>query len=418
MLNNQQIQPRKSVPLNSDYRSLMKNVLMIGFFLPFVPMILVSGITYYQLHSAYEEAICKYTIETTKTIKGDIAPLFNEKKADLQNGAAARLLGELCDDSSVHRQIEEILTDSGLNRARIVILMTILLAGLLLAANAYGLSRKTVHSIELADAKKQKVNEQMFQTGKLASIGELASGIAHEINNPVAIMVEEAGWIDDLLQEEEFKESENLGEFKRALKQIRAQGNRCKEITHKLLSFARKTDFRGQPVQLSELIEDITAISVKSTQTNLVIIVVDVQEDLPLLSLPRTEVQQVLLNLVKNALDAMEDKGGTISISAHLVKDNLMIKVSDNGPGIPKEDLKRVFDPFYTTKPVGKGTGLGLSICYGIVSKMGGEIGVESLEDMGTTFRVVIPISKEGENGAVSFANTRDSHKSAGTLCL
>lgn len=374
----------------------MKSILMIGFFLPFIPMILVSGIIYFHLNNAYEVAICKQFIETTKTIKGDIAPLFDEKKADLQNGAAARPLGELCDDSIVHRQIEEILTDSGLNRARIVTFTTILLAGLLLAVNAYGLSKKTVRSIEQAEAKKQKMTEQMFQTGKLASIGELASGIAHEINNPVAIMVEEAGWIDDLLQEEEFRESENLGEFKRALKQIRAQGNRCKEITHKLLSFARKTDFKVQPVQLEELIEDVTAISMKNTKTDNVAIAVDVQEDLPELTLPRTEVQQVLLNLVKNALDAMEDQGGNLSISAHLLKDNLIIKVSDNGPGIPKEDLKRIFDPFYTTKPVGKGTGLGLSICYGIIKEMGGEIGVESSREGGTTFRVVVPLSRGG----------------------
>ena len=143
----------------------------------------------------------------------------------------------------------------GLRKAKIVTIVTILLAGLFIAANAWSLSKKTVRRIKEADEKKQKMNEQMFQTGKLASIGELASGIAHEINNPVAIMVEEAGWIDDLLQEEEFKESQNLDEFKRALKQIRIQGKRCKEITHKLLSFARKTDFKVQPVQLGEIIE-------------------------------------------------------------------------------------------------------------------------------------------------------------------
>lgn len=288
----------------------------------------------------------------------------------------------------------------GLTKAKTVTVGAIVLAGLLIAANAFGLSKKTVRRLALADARKQKTNEQMLQTGKLASIGELAAGIAHEINNPVAIMVEEAGWIDDLLEEDEFRESDKLDEVRRASRQIRAQGKRCKEITHKLLSFARETDFRVQPVQLGELIEDTTAMAVRTADAANVTIAVDVQEDLPELCLPRTEVQQVLLNLVKNALDALENQGGTVSISVRLSMDLLTIRVSDSGLGIPEEDLKRIFDPFYTTKPVGKGTGLGLSICYGIVGKMGGEIGVESSMGTGTTFRVVIPIPAEEQDEA------------------
>ncbi len=354
---------RKSIPVNEYYRSLMKSILAIGFFLPFIPMILVSAVIFHQFHSAYEKTVLAGLTETTQSER--------------------RIEGSSDEPQSNSDAF------SGLQRAKRATYITVLLAVLAIAANAFSLSRKTVDRIEQADKKKQKMNEQMFQTGKLASIGELAAGISHEINNPVAIMVEEAGWIDDLLQEEEFKESENLREFKRALRQIRAQGKRCKEITHKLLSFARKTDFTAQPVQLVELIEDILALSVKDEH---VVVSTDIQEDLPDLDLPRTELQQVLLNLINNALYFMKETGGTLTLSAHLLTDRLVLEVSDTGPGIPNENLPRLFDPFFTTKPVGEGTGLGLSICYGIIKKMGGEISVQSLVDRGTTFRIEIPL--------------------------
>jgi len=235
----------------------------------------------------------------------------------------------------------------------------------------------------------------MFQTGKLASIGELAAGIAHEINNPVAIMVEEASWIDDLLEEEEFHEGRNLSEFKRALTQIRTQGMRCKEITHKLLSFARKTDSRIQEVQPKELIQDMISFLEKRAKYSGVAINTDIQEDLPPIKVSPTELQQVLLNLMKNALDAMEKSGGTLSVSARREDDNFVIEVSDNGPGIPEDALSQIFDPFFTTKPEGKGTGLGLSICYGIIKKMDGEITVESAVNEGTTFFISLPVKAD-----------------------
>jgi two-component system NtrC family sensor kinase len=287
---------------------------------------------------------------------------------------------------------------SGLRKTEAVALGAVLMIGLLIIANALSLSKKMIRRIQQADKEKQKQNEQMFQTGKLASIGELAAGIAHEINNPVAIMVEEAGWIDDLLEEEEFQASKHLKEVRRALGQIRTQGIRCKEITHKLLSFARKTDSRIERFRLNELIEDIVTISAKRAGFNHIDIHTDIGEKLPLIEGSPTEFQQVLLNLINNALDAMEKKGGTLSISARPQEGHIVVEVSDNGPGIPKDDLSHVFDPFFTTKPVGKGTGLGLSICYGIVKKMGGEIHVHSQVNKGTTFTVRIPLHKTNED--------------------
>jgi two-component system NtrC family sensor kinase len=239
------------------------------------------------------------------------------------------------------------------------------------------------------------MNQQVIETGKLASIGELAAGIAHEINNPVAIMVEEAGWIDDLLKEEEFGPSENLDEFRRALKQIATQGKRCKDITHKLLSFARKTDSKVQDVNLNDILSEIVELTRQRARYSNVKIVTRLQAGLPPVKTSPTEMQQIFLNMLNNAIDAMEKKGGEIKISTWTEGILVRVDIEDNGPGIAAANLARIFDPFFTTKPVGKGTGLGLSICYGIVKKLGGEIKVKSVVDLGTTFTIYLPFRDE-----------------------
>jgi two-component system NtrC family sensor kinase len=299
---------------------------------------------------------------------------------------------------------------SDFRRTLRVALIIMLLGGLGIITMAFLLSRRMVNRIARADREKQMMNKQVVETGKLASVGELAAGIAHEINNPVAIMVEEAGWIEDILEDEEFQESENLNEFTRALEQIRTQGRRCKEITHKLLHFARKTDSRIQEVQINELIGELVELSAQKAKYSNVTINTVLQKDLPSLHVSETEVQQVFLNLINNALDAMEKKGGVIDVTTLMEGDHIAVQVADNGPGIPEANLARIFDPFFTTKPVGKGTGLGLSICYGIIKKMGGEIDVRSVIDVGTTFRVLIPLPKQGESQEEDSAEETDTH--------
>ena len=271
----------------------------------------------------------------------------------------------------------------------------IMLGCLLILSTAILLSNKLVRLLARIDREKQMMNEQIVETGKLASIGELAAGIAHEINNPVAIMVGEAGWIEDLLEEEEFQASENLKEFRRSLKQIHIQGKRCKEITHKLLSFARKTGSRPQDINVNELMEELIALSAQRAKFSNVAIVIDFKDDIPSICVSQSELQQVFLNLINNALDAMEKDGGEIRISTKTEGNHVVVVVADNGPGIPSANLNRIFDPFFTTKPVGKGTGLGLSICYGIIKKMKGDIEVQSTTGAGTTFLVKIPLPED-----------------------
>lgn len=286
---------------------------------------------------------------------------------------------------------------SELKKTQALALAVLVLGGLVIIAIATLLPKKIVAVIIKADAKSEMMNQQVVESGKLATIGELAAGIAHEINNPVAIMVEEAGWIEDLLEEEDLKECENLTEFKRALLQIATQGRRCKEITHKLLSFARKTDSTTNDVEINEAIREIVSFTAQMARYNNVIIETNLGEGLPFIRISPSELQQVILNLINNAIDAMEKSGGTIKIEtkiSQIEKDHLVVTIEDNGPGIPQINLNRIFDPFFTTKPVGKGTGLGLSICYGIIQKMGGKIDVQSQVGVGSKFRIWIPFQE------------------------
>jgi two-component system NtrC family sensor kinase len=240
----------------------------------------------------------------------------------------------------------------------------------------------------------EKIKEQKIEAGKLTSVGDLASGIAHEINNPIAIMVEEAGWLSDLLNDEDLGNPQNLEEFRRALNQIKAQGGRCKDITHKLLFFAKKTDSRVREVQINDIIKEIVSISGERAKGSNVKIVMQLDPELPNMAASPSEMQQVMQNLVNNAIDAIGTGGGSIEITSRRNGEYVTIDVADTGQGIPDALMNRIFDPFFTTKPVGKGTGLGLSICYGIIKKMGGDITLNSIVGMGTTFHVHLPAAK------------------------
>ena len=283
-------------------------------------------------------------------------------------------------------------SSSPLNLLHFGLLALIILGVACIAAGAY-LLHKAMEGGTPPPQAVPTMNEQFIEAGKMASIGELAAGIAHEINNPVAIMVEEAGWMDDLLEEDEaIQSSSNLQEFKRALNQIRTQGARCREITHKMLRFARKSDLRIQDVHLNAMIQEVVALSDKRARFSGCTITLDLDPDLPPVAASASEMQQIFLNLINNALDAMEGKGGTLTISTRKNGDTAEIAIADTGEGIPKANLTRIFDPFYTTKPVGKGTGLGLSICYTIIKNMGGDIRVLSQVGQGTTFTINLPL--------------------------
>ncbi len=341
----------------------------------------------YQIAREYEFQQNEYTTKMPHKYK-----TFTVEKT-AQNGTRFLVIAAFLknDDWLLIFQQEKKDAFAELNKTQIIAILILLAGALVIIFMAFFISGQLVKRIARLDSEKEVMNQQIVETGKLASIGELAAGIAHEINNPVAIMVEEAGWIQDLL-EEGIDKADNFEEFKRALKQIETQGHRCKGITHKLLSFARKTDSRVETIQINEFVTEVVdLLSQKFKYAN---IEVDVQLNphLPSIDASATEIQQVLMNILQNAVYAMEKTGGKIIINTRARNQHLYISINDNGPGIPPDNLARIFDPFFTTRPVGKGTGLGLSICYGIINKMGGRIDVESKVDEGTTFTIVLPL--------------------------
>lgn len=288
---------------------------------------------------------------------------------------------------------------ASLYRAQKIALLIFILGGLAIIWVVLFIYKRETGYIEHLREERMVMTEQVIEAGKLASLGELAAGIAHEINNPLAIMIEEGGWIEDLISEEPFCQCENYDEIKRALKQIRTQGDRCKEITHKLLSFARRTDPIARKIQVNDLIEEIISISEQRSKFSNIKIIKHLKPDLPEVLASPSEIQQVLLNLLNNAIDAIDGTGGgggTIDITSRTEGNALVVDVADTGQGIPEAILSRIFDPFFTTKPVGKGTGLGLSICLGIIKKSGGKLTVKSIVGEGTTFHIHLPLNEIG----------------------
>ena len=233
----------------------------------------------------------------------------------------------------------------------------------------------------------------------MTAIGQLSAGVAHEINNPLAIIRQEAQWMQTLLQTDHFLGIEEVKELQDALREIIQQVDRSKEITHNLLDFARKRPPVIQGVAVNKLIEDMAALVAKEARQKGIKIIRHLAPDLPLIYSDAPQLRQVILNLLNNATYAIQHNGAVTITTRPAGQDALEISVSDTGPGIPPADLPRIFDPFFTTKPPGQGTGLGLSICHGIIDKLGGRITVASEEGRGAAFTISLPV-KPRESGS------------------
>jgi len=224
----------------------------------------------------------------------------------------------------------------------------------------------------------------------------MATGIAHEINNPLAIIGEKAGWMQDLLDEEEFQESENFKEYEQSVNKIEEHVERARKITHNMLGFARKMEHRLDDVDINNVLNQTLELLQSHAQTNNIEISKDFQSELPIIASDQSQLQQVFLNLINNAIDAVE-KDGLIEVKTREKDSQIVVTIKDNGPGIAEEHLKKVFDPFFTTKETGKGIGLGLSVSYTITKKLGGTIKVESKISEGAVFSVKLPIKITGK---------------------
>jgi two-component system NtrC family sensor kinase len=245
-------------------------------------------------------------------------------------------------------------------------------------------------SLELAVENLHDKQEQLVEVEKLASLGRVAAGVAHEINNPLAVINEKAGLLQDFLEVSgEFKNRERFGPL---LGGIVDSVKRCRTITHRLLGFARRVEVTVEPIELNAEVQRVreyleTDIAAKSVRLRL-----DLAADLPTAHTDRVELEQVLVNILKNAIDAVRE-GGDVAIATRAKNQRwLQVVIADNGPGIPPDQLKRLFEPFFTTKEKGKGTGLGLFVSRGIMKKLGGKILVESAVGVGTNFTLELPV--------------------------
>nr|MBL0702218.1 two-component sensor histidine kinase [Desulfobacterales bacterium] len=231
---------------------------------------------------------------------------------------------------------------------------------------------------------------QVEFTNRLASIGRLAAGVAHEINNPLAIINEKAGLIKDLFKiKKEYQNDEKIiGLIDSVLSSVKRAGT----ITKRLLNFARHMDVRIETIDLKKVIWDVLGFLDKEADYRDIVISVDVAEDIPTFINDRGKLQQIFLNLVNNAFAAMDD-GGHLEILAKKKGDKYVeIKVSDDGCGIPESLRHLIFEPFFSTKQK-KGTGLGLTITHRLVHEIGGKVALESAVGKGTTFMITLPLN-------------------------
>jgi signal transduction histidine kinase len=259
---------------------------------------------------------------------------------------------------------------------------------LILAVVVWGASWM-VKRMREADIKRAAIFHKMEYTNRMAVIGRLAAGVAHEINNPLAVINEKAGLLNDLMSLSETPPSkEKIVSLVRVmLKSV----ERCSTITHRLLGFAKHMDVKRDNIRIKELLEQVLGFLGKEAHYREIQIEFHIPDDLPAIVSDRGQLQQVFLNIINNAFMALEDRGHLDISAEQRGEEHIAVAIADDGVGIPKENLENIFEPFFTTKP-GYGTGLGLSITHGIVEKLGGRIAVESEVGEGTTFTVVLPI--------------------------
>jgi two-component system NtrC family sensor kinase len=234
--------------------------------------------------------------------------------------------------------------------------------------------------------------QEAEHTDKLASIGRLAAGVGHEINNPLAIINQKTGLAEDLLDiSTEFEHKKTI---QGCLKVIDQSVERCKAITHRLLGFARRADVQNEALQVNDVIKEVVQFLENSMMHNRIRLEFQLQPDLPLIHSDHLQLQQVFLNITNNAIDAI-GKDGQVTITTHVVAGEVRVVIQDDGHGIDSDILPHIFEPFFTTKETGKGTGLGLSITYGLIKKLGGDITVRSHVGQGTAFTITLPIHSE-----------------------
>ncbi|MFC1864143.1 ATP-binding protein [Thermodesulfobacteriota bacterium] len=268
----------------------------------------------------------------------------------------------------------------------------------------FGTATYMVKRIKISDEKRVFTLHEVEYSNKMASIGRMAASVAHEINNPLAIINEKAGLIQDLflLRNEYANDQKLLGIVNSILSSVKRAGT----ITKGLLKFSRNLDAHIETIYLKQAIEEVLSFMGKEADLRAIEITVEVSEDIPPFKSDRGKLQQIFLNIINNAFASVND-GGHLTIKAlRAEKGYISIMFIDDGDGIPEEDLNRIFEPFFSTKTGQGGTGLGLSITYNLIQEIGGNISVQSEIGEGANFNLHIPLNINMEEGEPSERDT------------
>ncbi len=241
---------------------------------------------------------------------------------------------------------------------------------------------------------KERIEQQMIATERLAALGTLAAGVAHEINNPLAIINEAAGYLSLLLKKKEFTDIAYRDSFQNAVEKIISGVKRARTITHQLLGSVRPHEPLLKDTCVSRLVLETIQLVRKEAQYKQIDITCESDKDAPQAWLDPNQIRQILINLLTNAIHATPPEG-QITVRIEKRPKELTLSVVDTGKGIPEENLERIFEPFFSDKPPGEGTGLGLFVTREIVEKLGGQLQVQSRVGQGTTMTITLPIMHE-----------------------
>ena len=259
---------------------------------------------------------------------------------------------------------------------------------------SYVIARHRLHQFRGLEAERAALYESVAQSQKMAAIGRLATGIAHEINNPLAIIQAQVGVLSDIVAEK--PDLPDGDEFRARIAKIEAQVERGRKVTHQLLGFSRRVGPEAEPVDVAAALDETVGFLEKQLESSEVRIVRQYAPDVPLIRSSLSKMQQVFLNLINNALDAVGGKG-EVRLVVEAEGGGVRVRVIDNGPGIPEKERARVFEPFYSTKEGSREhTGLGLAICQEIMMNLGGSISVESGPEGGAAFSLWFPPEAKG----------------------
>ncbi len=272
-------------------------------------------------------------------------------------------------------------------------LLSIVVASVFILVVTTLLVRSMMDRIELADKQRMILNNRVREVDKMALIGRLAASVAHEVNNPLQIIGDQAGWITELLEEEDQQCLKNYDEYKGSVQKIRQHVSRASTITHRLLGFSRSREFKRVAQDINNLLTDTVSFLENEAKHHRISLRLNLQENLPKAMTDPSQLQQVFLNIVNNAIDAIGNDGA-ITIQTRADGERLLVEFADSGPGLPAEHLQKIFDPFFTTKKADKGTGLGLSISKNIMQRLSGDIQAENGKQGGCLFTVSLPLSQ------------------------